>query len=494
MSKINRKKRNSKYTLTKNSFVSKNLTRTNLGDIEAEKDNNLSSYFVENTIYSDISDLDNACSIIVGEKGMGKSAILKQITLTENKDSCIYISNKDLEVLAAQTKLKDLLSTEDLSERRLAFKFLWTFIICSQVLQSFFIKKNWFDQKIKSIFDSDFKELNSFFNITKNANLLNFSLAAIGKFASASLTIEGKMQQAIEKTNKTGELMSAISKFIKDLNKYIDTDKLFLLIDDLDTTWDNSEFAKLYTEGLIQAIYAINRHSKLKIVMTILESVYNSIDIKSKDKIDCNYAKIIRWNCAECNSLISKRLAYNSMRFEDIFTTDVKFADIYKYTTGTPRDTIKFFQQCVDIYNHNDSKKINSNDLNKVVLNFSEIKTQELISSLKEYFKIDITPIIEGLKSSKKIYSYGDLFNKLNSIICAYENIGNDYRLQNLINYKENNINGLIQFLYDKGFLGYSLHSSNKTGTYYNDDNSYKINEKHHYIIRPIYASKLSVK
>lgn len=77
VSKINHNKtKNSKPK--KNIVIARSLEEVSLGDIEAEKDNNISNYFIDTVLYHKVKDTQNSTSIIVGEKGTGKSAILKK--------------------------------------------------------------------------------------------------------------------------------------------------------------------------------------------------------------------------------------------------------------------------------------------------------------------------------------------------------------------------------------------------------------------------------
>ena len=117
--------------------------------------------------------------------------------------------------------------------------------------------KNWFDKLKTKTADDKFKELNNFFQITKNDTPLKFSITAATKFLDPNTPIEYSLKGEISKeelkeVNYLENLMRIMDGFTKNLNDYITSDKLYLFIDDLDSTWDNSEFAKLYTEGLIQ--------------------------------------------------------------------------------------------------------------------------------------------------------------------------------------------------------------------------------------------------
>lgn len=500
MGKVNRpgpnKTKNSKRK--KQSKPIKILDEVSLGDIEAEKDNNLSDYFVDSTLYHKVKDPKNSASIIVGEKGTGKSAILKKISLDLDEKKVLHISNNDLGILGMHTHLKEYLLDDAFKQRRLAFKFLWEFIICACVLQNYYKSKNWFDRKKVKYWDDEFKELNKFFNIERDDTPLKFSLTAAAKFLDPSnpfeYTVSVSKNSEKEQNTDLYSLIKTMNEFINNLDKYIPNEELFLLIDDLDSSWDNSEFAKLYTEGLVQAVFSINKKSKLKIAVTLLESVFNIIGLPNRDKIADNYAKNIRWDAESCNQLIIKRLVYNNLKINDIFTNDIKFDYIYKYTTGTPRDIIKFFQNCIEIQNEK-KQKINKTELDIIINNFSELKLRELISQVREYFNCDITPIIKGLKGGKKSYNYKDFENKLNEICQLYDNTEIlDHKVKNLLCYKGDNIKSLILFLYQRGLIGYTSHVGTKTGTFFNDDPGHDINEKFHYVIRPTYVSKMSIK
>lgn len=508
MSKVTKRDNNNKYkieTKAHNADIKNKFLSVDLGDIEAEKDENIDQYFIDSPTYHELANLTKATCVLVGEKGSGKSALLKKLSLCTHRDEYLWMSNTDLDILAMQKKLQEYFTDEDFKEKRLAFKFIWEFIIYSQVLQHFFNKKNFFDQVKTKYGNEEFKSLNEFFQITKHSNSLNFYLNGALKFMSPQMpigcSIEGEIgkkqnsaNQEINNTKILHDLMQTMGNFGRNIDNYITGDKLFLFIDDLDSSWDNSNFAKFYIEGLIDAIYYINKKSSLKVVITLLDSVFNSIELRNRDKIDNNYAKKIRWDKNTCEELINKRLLYNDLKFEDIFTNDIIFADVYKYTTGIPRDIIKFFNFCITAFIEG-SGKINQKQLKILVDNYADTRIQELLSNASSQYSIDIKPIINELKGGKRMFSYNKLSSRLNKIFEMYESQETpNYKLKNLLTYKGKNTESLIQILYKLGFIGFSSHSERTTGIFVNELPEHEINEKYHYIIRNLYASAMSLK
>jgi hypothetical protein len=479
---------------------SKNLcndfSSVNLGDIEAEKDDNLNAYFIESELYKKIKDFENSTSIIIGEKGTGKSAILQKISLGENNKKIIKISNNDLGILSVQTQLKQYLADDSFAQRRAAFKFLWIFIVCASVLKHYFDCKGWWDRVTTQHLDDKFKKLNDFFEITKTDNPLKFSVKAFGKFIIPKTPIEAgfevKAENMVTESNELAQLLQIMDDFVNDIDKYIPDGKLYVLIDDLDAIWDKSTFSKLYIEGLIEAISSLNKkNEKFKVITTLLDSVFNDVDLRSKDKISGNYARNISWTLENCEKLMEERLKFHNILFSDIFSSDVNFEYIYKYTTGTPRDIIRFFQNCLETVSEK-KVKLNKNRVDILVSDFSKIKLNELISECKERHQCDINPIITALRDGKRAHDYNSLGVKINKFLEIYvEN--EDYRIKNLLKISKD-IKGLICFLYQRGFIGYATHKSNNHATYWNEDPSHKINEKFHYLIRNTYLSAMSIK
>ncbi len=483
------------------------LKSINLGPTEAERDLNLSNYFVENTVYEHIKDINNSLSIMIGEKGTGKSAILQQVRNINNSKSIINISNRDFGVVSSQRALSEFFTDENFSEKRYAFKLLWMFIVCSAIAKKIFENKNIFDQGFTRFTNPYFKEIDDFFGITKKGNSFDFFIKGSQKIifdfkmVKTETSIEGGIDAKNLKTEKELDIVDKFNKSLKFMDEFVNKlDELdkqgsyFVLIDDLDEAWDNTAFSKLYIEGLIQSIHYLNKKSKFKVITTLLESVYKEINLRHiQDKINNDYVRYLRWNPSGCQKILNKRLEFFKINdFKEIFTSNIDFKDLYKTTTGTPRDILQVYKVCIDSCIEK-GEKLNKDELRRLSLTFSQQKLSELKNYFKTIWTWDIEPIIIVFEGNKPIYSYNEI-NKILNDLCVSHAWDENKEKKFLHDYCDHNIDALMLILYQRGFIGYNRHQGSKDATYFNEDPEFKINHDFNYKIRDAYHQAMSIK
>lgn len=237
-----------------------------------------------------------------------------------------------------------------------------------------------------------------------------------------------------------------MDEFVNNLDELDKKRIYFILIDDLDECWKNTNFSKLYVEGLVSAIHYLNsKTSKFKIVATLLESVYNNISLKNlQDKINNDYVSKLRWNPSDCKKILNKRLEFFKLNdFKGIFASNanIEFNDLYKITTGTPRDILQIYRLCIELCISKEAK-LNKDELRRLSLTFSQQKLSELKNYFKTNYTWDIDPIIGAFEGNKPIYSYNEM-NKILNDVCINHAYDETRYKSYLKCYCDNNIDSL---------------------------------------------------
>jgi len=316
-----------------------------LSDIEwgptdaAKKDKHFLEKFIEPDKIKQL--ISNKYWIIAGEKGSGKTALCKGITMKYGAEySCIKVMRfDDMEFCAIIKNLKELTSATDISSLTLISHY-WEYVLIIKAIQKYIRKTK--------------------FNFTKNGTLVHNYLLKNGLIESSALSIMlnliGKGWTFIEKwtkpgndkpseiilpSNLTSEVVDTISKYpifdpefrkIRELfSAQLESkdEKVLLTLDGFDRLKSsedcNRESLQIIFEGLIAAVYAISisedLSSNLQIKAFIPYDRFIALDLRDFDKVEATYRRI-NWDYDSQKEFLSKRLSLNRkiqhlVKFED---------------------------------------------------------------------------------------------------------------------------------------------------------------------------------
>lgn len=370
-----------------------------IGELDAEADiNMLRVCFVDNGALDRLLDINDHAAIILGRTGSGKSALLLQVKERSEHSRQINPHNISVRFLEHSNIIQFLDELE--IKLDLFYKVLWKHILIVEILKlrynisseaearrtvasicnrflgdktrqkalDYFLE--WSDKFWLEV-DEQLKELTEKFSRDIKAELG-------AKYESVDISLEGARslsnEQRVEIKPRASQVVSRIQ--IQRLNEVFDllanhafTDKqkhYFVLIDQLDEDWAETETRYRFIRALIEEIKTFRHIPNIKILVALrqdlLEMVFNRTrDAGFQEEKYEAYLLSIKWTKDELSKLIETRI---SELFRRQYTKDqVSFSDIFpakpdankesaleyiiSRTLFRPRDALQFANECL---------------------------------------------------------------------------------------------------------------------------------------------------
>lgn len=385
----------------KKAVVSKIVLRAglNIGQLAAEDDAIfLKEAFVSLPLITDLLDLQNPKSVVLGRTGAGKTAVLSHIKdcqafvyeVRPTEVSLNYISNStvikffnelgvDLDVFY-QLLWRHVIAVELIRQRYTINSENENRSFLSRLQEAIFPNerqkaaidylRNW-QSKFWITWDERIKEITNKFEGDLSA-AAQASAPGLSMKSGASLKLGSEEKQELVARGQ-GVVNSVqiveLTRVIELLAQHAFNDrnlKYYLLIDDLDQKWVDESIQFKLIRALVETIKVFRRMDRLKIVIAlradILERVYSETrDLGFQlDKYE-GYTAKLRWTDKELKVLVDRRVSALFKRqytkanvvFEDIFRTRIGDTEPFKYlldrTLMRPRDLIAFVNECLAI-------------------------------------------------------------------------------------------------------------------------------------------------
>lgn len=366
-----------------------------IGSPDAETDNLLNSTFIEKDALAALIDMNNQRSILIGRTGSGKSAILKHIE--DNQDKVVRIEPEamSLRFLSNSTLLRYFNELD--VNLNFFYKILWKHIFVIELLRLYFSydakkKDNWFmNIKEKFIKKNNPKRDKAFQYFDKWSN--EFWLDTEKRVKEIENTVKQKFEselgvnlkyfkgklndstdnQTITKTDlKTKAehvisetLANDIHEIIKILQEELFIDiqqKHFIIIDDLDKEWIDTNIRYDLIGAMIEVIKEFQIFKGVKIIISLRDNlhqlVFSGTNHKGgqREKFKPLYAELT-WTELELKEFLNKRLYLVTNK-----NLDIKSAFEKQYKNGTdgfkymldrtfyrPRDVISYVNHAIEV-------------------------------------------------------------------------------------------------------------------------------------------------
>jgi hypothetical protein len=347
------------------------LENVDFGAPAAERDihKGLQEYFVESEAYKRVATREK--TIIIGNRGAGKSAIFQMLALQAKAQKSLVIE------LAPEDYSYELLQQSMLPEREGswmkhgAYAVAWKYLIYVSVMKSLATSTSQVTRK------------SSLGTITRYVrdNHVGGQPSKLSALISYLKRIEGIKIGQYEASLKTRELerlykLEEIEKILPDLQKVLESKKVVVFVDELDRGWDASEDAQAFVAGLFQACLSINLLSpNLTVYMSLRQELYENIPALYEDAQKFrDLIEYIRWDEEGLRRLIGARLRYSLWQSypgaqhgwrpnepSDEFLWRQFFTDILSYrqnksfnyvvdrTLHRPREIIQFCSQVAEV-------------------------------------------------------------------------------------------------------------------------------------------------
>ncbi|CDO85701.1 hypothetical protein AWC29_11170 [Mycobacterium triplex] len=321
------------------------LSHVSLGAPAAERDieKGLEEYFVESEAYRRVA--DRTKTIIIGNRGAGKSAIFQILAKKAKSQATIVID------LAPEDYSYELLQELMASEREGswakhgAYSVAWKYLIYVSVMKSIATNTSGVTKKSSlGAITRYIRDNHSGGQPSKLSSLISYLKriegVKIGKYEAALQTRE------LEKLYKLEE----INNLLPALKEVLASKRVIVFVDELDRGWDASEDAQAFVAGLFQACLSINQLStNLTVYMSLRQELYENIPALYEDAQKYrDLIEYIRWDEDGLRKLICARLRYSLVR---------RYPK--NYWNPLPSDDFLWAQFFTDVLNYRQSKSFN---------------------------------------------------------------------------------------------------------------------------------------
>lgn len=340
------------------------IVEEDLGDLTAERDKNLSLYFVEDTpAFKHSLDVNDRKYILMGRTGSGKSAIIRQIIrMCDEKNGYTYSlidhNKHDLDYIVEASKQEFKSMPENIEY--IIYKLSWHYTIIINMLRNKYKESPL--QSFKPYSDVD-KMVYDFLKQVDSPSTFSMTMSdlflSLVKHIKVKVTVgDSNNKMEVESSNiqrqetKTySHILVNTESFIRNsLRHVIGGDKLYILIDDLDIGWNpNSDAQQRLMSALFSAITIYLNEPNMKPLVALRTDIFRGLKVHQREKYQDLILKV-EWTEELLSNFLTKRI---STVYKDLETSKVK-TDFFRgeiegsnlidymiiYTLNRPRDLL----------------------------------------------------------------------------------------------------------------------------------------------------------
>lgn len=380
------------------------LQKVDFEHIEAERDPNLTIYFVKTESFTRI--FKGQKMYVIGRKGTGKSSIYSAVqSMPKSPNYTVVGLTFDRYPWQLHNRIKDETRSVDAAHIT-----TWRYIILIELAKLLLQEAQETSTKSDKL-----GELSKFVQEAYGTpepglnNLLTALLDRLGRIRKLELpkidhtgvsggSIEFDPRESSEKAllNTIRAVTDAIEESVQSL--LTDRRFYFVLFDKLDDGWDNSPDFKSSIVGLLRAARDLNieaqkRRKLLRCVVFLRSDIYDSLQYNDKNKAFSDI-ELLAWNEKSLQSLINKRierslgLKNESDPWSKVFESEAmrsgttNFKYITRRTLLRPRDLITFCQECKSTALSNGHEIILNSDVYEAEERYSERVYREFVDEM----------------------------------------------------------------------------------------------------------------
>lgn len=368
------------------------FSKLSFGAPAAERDINrgLNDYFVESDAYRRVKDGEK--SIVIGNRGSGKSAIFKILAEREKAVGTLVIelSPEDYSYEMFSTVMRQ--EAEGSWAKQGAYAAAWKYLIFVMIMKGLARKGD-----KKGAAANIFKYLREHFKGHQDtpidiliSYLKRFEGLKIGPYEAG---IKARELQKLYKLEEIINLVPDILELCKRRN-------ILVLVDELDRGWDASEDAKAFVAGLFQAATRINENApELRVIVSLRKELYDNIPALYEDaQKHRDIIEMIQWDEPMLLDLAARRISYSIQELKDksseecwnsVFseTLDYRQTKSFNYmvdrTLYRPREIIQFCTEATLKARETDSWPINYDIISKAEISYSEERTKDIAAEYR---------------------------------------------------------------------------------------------------------------
>jgi len=388
-----------------------NIKKVKFGRLAAEReiDEGLREYFLETGTFVRLRDGEK--SILLGNRGSGKSAIIKMLSDYYKQKGSLVIELLPEDYSYEMLKKTSISKNEEkwikASSYTAAWKYLMYVIAMKVYLQD---SKTVVKSKAKPIYDYIRKNHKGYDKQSNWEILTNYIKRIEGiKIGNYEAGIKTRQLQELYKLEDINNLLPNLKVLTK-------RKPIIFLIDELDKGWDASEEAQAFIGGLFQASVTLNQLSdNFKVIISLRKELYDNIPLLYEDYQKYNdMFEIIEWNRDNLFELITKRIGFslpftnkktNIEKWNTVFAKQVQEKNTFDYiidrTLNRPRELIQF---CIDSKERAVEIRSDKIDINAIItseVKYSDKRTKDIAMEYKFQYPsiLSIFEIFRGVHS-----------------------------------------------------------------------------------------------
>jgi hypothetical protein len=425
------------------------FAKLNFGVDVAERDVDLPKYFISTKAFGRVD--NGSATVIIGPKGSGKTAILKELQVKRGSANTIVITP---EVFATSMLKQVIEGNKGVWDEDQAFVSTWIFTILVEVFKRIAANP-------KGVPAQTLKSLKTF--LRDNAKYEEVDLFT--RFVGYLKRIEGVKVGTYELALKTRMLQELYS--LAPLYELVPRlrgagGEVLIMLDELDQGWDNSDHANRFIGSLLKAAIKIQSLGLKAQVVTFLRLEIFELIKGQLDQLDKLRSSIetIRWSDGELADLVVRRVAH-SLSFAESrtgFELDIAtslfegqygrmngFEYLLSRTSLRPREVLQFLKHAHQLAVDSGFRKITPEVLIKAEEEFSNWKIEHMQSEYSHIYP-RLADIIWAFRAKGPMLSHADIAATLTHVRDRY---GED-----LPAWAKCDANSLIQTLFSVEFLG----------------------------------------
>lgn len=398
----------------------------------AERDDGLIRYFVTTHSYQAIR--DHRRHIVVGPKGSGKSAILKELT-ADSKSSLVITPEH------YATELLDAIIRTPVPTELAAFITTWKYTLLVEIFRTAVQHQIGTAESLTNIR----KYLVHHGHLTSNLTLFERFMAYLGRISQ----VKGKLGPAetelgIE-TNQVEELgrlfkMDELLVLVPDLQKVLRRTTLTVYVDELDQAWNNSDIANRFLISLLTAAIQLRGIAEnLHVVVFLRSEIFDLIKphLPQLDKLRSDI-ETLQWSRRELRDLIAKRAldslslpVHGKVDLDEVIkilfpgTVERTGIDGFDYaisrTSRRPRELIQICNLALEAASDLEYRLIQPDAVLRAEEEFSKWKAEHIIAEYM-YIYPGMKSLVEQFRGKPRRMSYSALDAELVGIILEAQN------------------------------------------------------------------------
>lgn len=401
------------------------IKKVSFGKLAAEREvsEGLKNYFLETGAFYRLRDGEK--SILLGNRGSGKSAIVKMLSEYYNQKDCIVIEILPEDYSYEMFKKSAVIKNEGEWIKASAYTAAWKYLIYVTAMKAFLKDSD-------TIVKSQAKEIYDYIRKTHKRYDQQHNWDIFINYLKRIEGIKvGKYEVGI-KTKQLQELykLEEVYNLLEGLKRLCSRKKIIFLIDELDKGWDASEEAQAFIGGLFQASITLNQLSKnFSVIISLRQELYDNIPLLYEDYQKYNdLFEVIEWDKQSLFKLITKRISFSLKKTEKLSDTEkwetvfqnefngVKTYDyIIKRTLNRPRELLQFCIDARDRAIENRSDKIDINAIVTSGVKYSGKRTKDIATEYKFQYPnlLNIFELFRGRKCCFSRNELEELFTKV---------------------------------------------------------------------------------